>query len=48
MRGSVDNVIRIPTTLDNLFKHWLDFLKPFHNLTEREMDVAATIIKHRH
>lgn len=43
-----DNVVRIPTSLQgNFYKHWFKFLLPFHNLTDREMDVAACFLKHR-
>lgn len=43
-----DNVVRIPTSLKgNFYKHWFKFLLPFHNLTDREMDVAACFLKHR-
>ena len=43
-----NNVIRIPCTLDSLFRYWLDFLSPFHNLTDRETDVAAAFLKERY
>ena len=43
-----DNVIRIPCNLDNLFRYWLDFLAPFHNLTSREADVATAFLKERY
>lgn len=43
-----DNVVRIPTSLQgNFYKYWFKFLLPFHNLTDREMDVAACFLKHR-
>lgn len=48
MRGKVDSVIKIPTTLDDFFRYWLEFLKPFHQLTGREIDVATALIKQRH
>lgn len=48
MKGRVDSVIKIPTDLDNFFKYWLEFLKPFHKLTSREMDVAIALLKKRH
>jgi hypothetical protein len=42
-------VISIPTTLDNnFFRHWFEFLRPFHNLTSREMDVITSLTKHRY
>lgn len=42
------NVIRVPTTIDSFFKLWLEFLRPFHKLTERELDVAACLLKNRY
>lgn len=49
MKGGVDNVVCIPTSLEGkFFKYWFKFLLPFHNLTDREMDVAAAFIKYRH
>lgn len=48
MKGGVDNVINIPTSLKGtFFKYWLKFLLPFHNLTDREMDVAAAFLLKR-
>lgn len=48
MAKIVDNVVRIPCSMDNnFFKMWLLFLHPFHNLTDREMDLAACILKYR-
>ncbi len=43
-----NNVIRIPCTLDSLFRYWLEFLVPFHNLTSRETDVATAFLKERY
>lgn len=48
MKGRVDSVIKIPTTLDDFFRYWLEFLKPFHQLTGREIDVATSLIKQRY
>lgn len=37
-----DSIIRVPVSnLRNFFKHWFKFIKPFHSLTDREMDVMA-------
>lgn len=44
----VDNIIPLSTTLNKFFKTWLEFLKPFHNLTEREQDVAAAFLRNRY
>ena len=42
-------VISIPASLDHsFFKYWFEFLKPFHNLTGREMDVIVSLTKHRY
>ena len=43
-----NNVIRIPCTLDSLFRYWLEFLVPFHNLTSRETDVATAFLRERY
>lgn len=48
-KGVADNVIRIPCKVDgSFFRHWFQFLAPFHHLTDREMEVAACILKHRY
>lgn len=48
MKGEVDNVLSIPTSLKGkFFKHWFKFLLPYHNLTDREMDVAAAFLLKR-
>lgn len=45
---NINNVIRIPTSLDGkFFRYWFSFLKPFHQLTEKEVDVMACFLKHR-
>lgn len=43
-----NNVIRVPCKEENVFKYWLEFLLPFHHLTDREMDVAAQYLIERH
>lgn len=44
-----NNVIRIPTSIDGkFFRYWIEFLKPFHNLTDRETEVAAEFLKQRY
>lgn len=49
MNKKANNVIRISTTLDSrFFKYWFKFLAPFHNLTEREVDVISCLTKHRY
>lgn len=49
MEKKANNVARIPTSLDGrFFKYWFEFLHPFHKLTDREMDVIASFVKHRY
>lgn len=46
--GKINNVIRIPTSIStSFFRFWLEFLKPFHNLTDREMQIASAFLKRR-
>ena len=42
-----DNVIALPTSLEdgNFFRLWVEFLKPLHHLTDREMDVITAFLK---
>lgn len=48
-KKGVDRAVRIPCKAGySFFKMWLLFLEPFHHLTQREMDVAAALIKHRY
>jgi hypothetical protein len=47
--GNINNVITIPTsTKGKFFRYWLEFLRPFHKLTERETDVMAAFLKQRY
>lgn len=47
--GKVNNVITIPTSTEgSFFRYWFEFLRPFHKLTDREMDVIASFVKHRY
>ena len=49
MMGKMNNVIRIPTSLSTgFFRFWVEFLRPFHNLTDREMQVASSLLKRRY
>lgn len=49
MSKRADNVVRIPTSLDNsFFKYWFLFLAPFHHLTNREIDVISSFCKQRY
>lgn len=47
--GKINNVITIPTSAEGkFFKYWFEFLRPFHKLTDREIDVIAAFVKHRY
>ena len=50
MKGKgIDSIVRVPTKIDgSFFKYWFMFLRPFHNLTEREMDVITSFVKQRY
>lgn len=48
MESKINNIIKIPTSTNDFFRYWMEFLKPFHFLTNKEMDVAAKILQHRH
>lgn len=44
-----NNIVRIPCSLDkDFFRYWFMFLEPFHNLTNREIDVITAFVKHRY
>lgn len=43
-----DNVVKVNTKLKDFFKVWLMFLKPYHRLTDRQIDVAASFLYHRY
>ena len=43
-----NNAIRIPCSLSDLFKYWFLFLEPFHNLTNREVDVITRFVRQRY
>lgn len=45
---SPNTVIRVPSSKEDIFRHWLAFLFPFHHLTERETDIAVAFLKERH
>lgn len=49
MKWKPNSSLRIPTSLKGkFFRYWFEFLKPFHNLTDREIDVIATFVKQRY
>lgn len=43
-----NNIVAVPTGYDtDFFKWWCVFLRPFVNLTNREVEVVASLLKHR-
>lgn len=44
-----NNIVKVPATVGiDLFKKWFIFLKPFHGLTDREIDIIACFAKERY
>lgn len=44
-----NSTIRVPyEKLMDFFVLWLKFLKPFHSLSDRELEVAACMLKYRY
>ena len=48
MEVAANNVIRIPASQKKFFRFWFEFLKPFHKLTDREMDVITAFTYERY
>lgn len=49
MQSVPNSIIRIPCkSLDGFFKYWLLFLRPIHNMTNKELDVAVEFLKIRY
>lgn len=46
--ADVNNVIRVPCQLRSFFRYWFEFLKPFHKLTDREVDVITAFTYERY
>lgn len=47
--NKVNGIFPIPSkTLSNFYKLWLDFIRPLHNLTSKEIEITAGILKHRY
>lgn len=45
----INNLVRIPTSLQGkFFRYWFEFLKPFHHLTSKEIEVITCFVKHRY
>lgn len=43
-----NNIVKIPTSIKDFFRYWFMFLEPFHNLTNRELDVITAIVRNRY
>lgn len=43
-----NNILSIPTTLNKFFRYWVEFTKPLHHLTDREMDVITAFLQKRY
>lgn len=49
MERRPNNVIALKSSLSGrFFRIWLEFLRPFHKLTERETDIMAAFLKERY
>lgn len=49
MERKPNSVIALKSNLKgSFFRLWLEFLRPFHKLTERESDVMAAFLKQRY
>ena len=49
MEAKNRNTVRIPTSVKgNFFRYWFEILKPYHHLTNREMDVITSFVKQRY
>lgn len=47
--GQINNVINIPASTEKkFFRYWLEFLKPFHKLTDKETEIMAEFLKQRY
>ena len=43
----VDGTTIVPCTSDDFLRAWLEVMRPLHNLTPKEMDYAAVLLKMR-
>lgn len=44
-----DSIVRVPCeSVSGFFKHWFRFLRPFHKLTDREIDVITSFTVQRY
>ncbi|MFA6662145.1 MAG: hypothetical protein WCS56_03830 [Bacilli bacterium] len=47
MQNKINNIIKISTSINGaFFKYWLEFMSPFHHMTNKELFVASCILKH--
>ena len=47
--GKINTVIEVSASLDKrFFEFWLLFLRPLHNLTDKEITVAAAFLRERY
>ena len=43
------SISRIPTKIEtNFFNYWVEFIRPFNKLTDRELEVLAELLKKRY
>tara|TARA_R110000772_G_scaffold62137_1_gene139611 strand:+ start:15696 stop:16079 length:384 start_codon:yes stop_codon:yes gene_type:complete len=42
------NVKRIKTSKREIFKYWLEFLRPYHKLRQKEIDALALLLYYRY
>lgn len=46
---NINGVVRIPTSLNGkFFRYWMEFLRPLHKLTDREIDIITAFLHHRY
>lgn len=49
MKWKPNSSLRIPTSLKGkFFRYWFEFLRPFHKLTDREIDVISAFVRQRY
>ena len=46
--GNIPVLDLVEEWIEKFFKYWFEFLKPFHNLTNREIEVISSFVKHRY
>ena len=48
MKNKINNVVKVPIkNKDDFFIYWFKFLKPYHNLNDKEILVISSFLKHR-